>query len=370
MINQKREVSGYIMVMALLLVSMITMIVVVIFNKTMIAVPFTHIMIEDHKARILSKAGVALFNAQLCKPFVKKKSDVTKQQHEKETGEQSVDPDNYFLEQLFPVLNKWQSVFLKRDIDGIDAEVSFCICCEDGKINLNKMFDFEKKEFVGEKQKEGNYKLLLEELCKRLEKHLKTKDLFGSLEKFLKKQKVPLEDITQLLEIKEWAPWKNRVFYGKGTERLKSLTEQADQKEKASLYLTDIFTVATNHATIEPWVFSAGLMQLLGLVKSFDEKDAKKGSFKEHLKSFKKRVTWKTEWNNILKPIYQKELQSLPEHIDSFLSSTFSPTTFMVLCQAKVGRAIACSCAIVERTVRAKDEKQEYAIQIKKIYWI
>lgn len=370
MMNQKRNESGYIMIMALLLVSMITMIVVVIFNKTMIAVPFTQIMIEDQKARILSKAGIALFNAQLCKPFVKKKPDATKQQNQKESGEQPADPDKYFLEQLLPVLNKWQSIFLKQDIDGIDAEISFYISCQDGKINLNKMFDFEKQEFIGEKQKEGNYKLFLEELCKRLEKHLKTKDLFSSLEKFLKKQKVPLEDITQLLEIKEWAPWKNRVFYEKKAERLKSLTEQSDQKEKAPLYLTDIFTVATNHATIEPWVFSAGLMQLLGLVKPLDEKDAKKGSFKENLKSFKKRVTWKTEWNNILKPIYQKELQSLPEHIDSLLSSTFSPTTFMVLCQAKVGRAIACSCAIVERTVRAKDEKQEYAIQIKKIYWI
>lgn len=370
MISQKHNEFGYIMIMALLLVSMITMLVVVIFNKTMIAVPFTQIMIENQKAHVLSKAGIPLFKAQLCKPFVAKKQNAKQQGNESISGEQSADSDIYFLEQLLPVLNTWQTIFLKQDIDGIDAEISFYVCCEEGKINLNKLFDFEKKEFVGEKQKEGNSKLFLEDLCKRLEKQTKTKDLFVSLEKFLKKQKVPLEDITQLLEIKEWAPWKNRVFCEKKEERLKKMTEQGDQKGKPFLYLTDIFTVATNHVTIEPWVFSAGLMQLLGLVKSFDEKNAKKGSIKENLKSFKKRVTWKTEWNSILKPMYQKELQSLPEHIDSFLSSTFSPTTFMVLCQAKVGRALACSCAIVERTVRAKEEKQEYAIQIKKVYWI
>lgn len=351
---------GYIMIMALLMISMSTMLVTLMFNRGAVYNSFTRIMIDQEKAELLAQTGIEIFKAQLCKPYIKNAKKDSEPDKKNAPIDAETEGHKVFLEQALAVLNQWQTFPLKEAVDGVEGEIAIYISCEDSKININKSYDFEKHEFVGEKAVKGNYKTVLQELCKRLEKEIKAKDLFSALEKFLKKQSQPLEDITQLLEINEFAPFKKYLFY----EKIDGLPESKQ------VYLFDIFTVTTNHNTLEPWLLSQGLMQLFGFMPSFKENGGQKGALKEVIKNFKKRTTWKTEWNSILKPVYQKELQSLPENIDSVLSSAFSPTTFLVVCQAKVGRAVARACAIVERTVRAKEEKQEYAILIKKLYWL
>ena len=51
---------------------------------------------------------------------------------------------------LLPHLNKWQTFNLDKQIDGIDAKIKVCISSEDGKLNLNEVFNFETKEFKEE----------------------------------------------------------------------------------------------------------------------------------------------------------------------------------------------------------------------------
>jgi len=47
---------------------------------------------------------------------------------------------------LLPHLNRWQTFHLTKDIDGVDGTIYICISSEDGKLNINKAFDFDKNE--------------------------------------------------------------------------------------------------------------------------------------------------------------------------------------------------------------------------------
>ena len=48
-----------------------------------------------------------------------------------------------------PTLNRWQTFELTEEIDGLDGEIKLCITCEDGKLDLNQWYDFNKKKFIG-----------------------------------------------------------------------------------------------------------------------------------------------------------------------------------------------------------------------------
>ena len=140
-----------------------------------------------------------------------------------------------------PILNRWQTVKLDFAKDGIDGEIKICIMSEDGKINLNELYDFQKHAFVGSGKEQEELKKTLQEIFGNIKKASGTEGLFESLETFLKERDDKLRDITELLTIKAFANFKNDIFY---TPDHQSSTG----KEKKPLYLTDIFTLWTRQA--------------------------------------------------------------------------------------------------------------------------
>lgn len=350
--------SGYILVMVLIMTMTLTVIVSYLFNRGRMFVPFSTAMIEKEKAKILAISGIEIGKSMIGS-LKNEKSEKISSKDFAQKKDPETEESKQLLEQILPIINRQQTFELKESIDGIDGTVSICVMCEEGKIDINKIYDFENQQFVGEKNKEGNWKTTLQEIFKNIEKKTKEKKLFAAFENYLKERKIPLNDVTQLLEIKEFSFFKNQIFY------------QPEQSEKNLLYLTDIFTIDAEKNSLEPWLFSDSINGILGLPRAQkNDSNKRKTAVRDWLKLFSKSASWKTDWNMRLKPIYDKELQSLPEGIDSVLSKTFSPNRFSLLVLATVGSTTAHLYAIVERTVTTQKEKRMCEVMTKKLYWL
>ncbi|HXW85982.1 MAG TPA: hypothetical protein VEK38_01425 [Candidatus Bathyarchaeia archaeon] len=355
--------QGYILVFTLIIIAITTALATYVYNRGIIFFSYTSTILDQERARQLALGGVNIAYAQLNyqeKKDEKEKKGVADTGGEKEEKKDS--EEKAFLKRLLPTLNRWQEYSFSEDKDGLDGTVRFCVVCEQGKININSMYDFQKHAFIGdEKEEKGGNKVIVQNICSRLEKELKIKDLFASLEQFLKKREYPLNDITELLAIKDFVSFKGALYY-----------DPPQTKEKQyPLYLTDIFTVYSPDEKIEPWLLSDSVCGICGLGRvQFDDGQKRKKMVQEWTKPFTESTNWKDQWATILKPMYEKELQSLPEGIDSIFSTTFSPTCFSIIAEAVVGKAARRIWVVCERHKKEEQEKTEYEMRIKRIYWL
>ena len=367
--NKTKKQQGYILILTLLITSAAIAVVTYIFNRGSVHVPFMQTMIEREKAKMLAMSGVQIAIAQLSykMPEEEKEKRIEKKEKKPDLGKEA----KSFLKYLLPVINRWQEYELKEKVDGIDGQINVCIMCEEGKININQIYDFERLAFVGEKQKQGNWKLVMQEVCKRIEKIAKGKDLLQAIEKFLKARQYKINDVTELLTVKEFAIFKNAIFYEPLGPPLKSSNFVGSKKGKRPIYLTDIFTVWSQSSKIEPWLFSDSINGVFNLPRAqLGEINARKGRVEGWTKEFKQKTTWKDDWKKYMVPLYGKELRTLPKDIESMFSSTFAPTMFSALCYATVGKVTQRVFAILERTQHSQNDQIVYDVKIKKLYWL
>ncbi|HEB41865.1 MAG TPA: hypothetical protein ENI08_02505 [Candidatus Dependentiae bacterium] len=354
--------NGYILIFTLLITAATTAVVTYIFNRGIVYVPFMQLMIDQEKAKIIALSGIQVIASQLTYQEKEKREPRV----EKKTMPNQDNNEKKLLARILPTLNRWQTFQLKENIEGIDAQLQVCLMSEEGKINLNKIYDFSQHKFRGQEKKQENWKKILQEVFNRIEKINKGKDLFSSLEKFLSKQQQPLNDVTELLAIKSFITFKNDLFYDPPNK-----LEKKKRPTKQPLYLTDIFTTSSSKATLEPWLFSDSLDHLFGLKQAeFGDIKQRKKIVNQWLKNFKKTAKWKQDWNTQLKPVYEKELQSLPQSIDSILSTTFEPKMFSILSYATVGSVTQRLFVVVERIKSSQNGQTVYDIKIRKLYWL
>lgn len=332
--------SGYILTLTLLLIFLSMFLVVYIANKGSIFVPYANIAIEQKQSYVLAQGGVALAVSQIVSPKVAKK--------EQEKGKKPTQEDRIkdMLTIVLPSLNQWQEVNLKEEIDGIDGKIRFCIMSEDGKIDLNAFYDFEKGQFIDTDKTQNMFKELFEKI-----KAINGSDLLGAFEKMFKDRKFRFNDPTELLT-KEFASFKDHIFY-----------EPSEGKDR-KIYLTDLFTVWTGKRSLNPWLLSDSMSVIFGLT-SKDVAERKK-MVAQWLKPFKLNAQWQSEWDKLLKPLYGKEFNSIPKSLQPLLNSTFEANLFSVLSYATVGRVTTRLLAIVE----CPKSGQSTDITLKKVYWL
>lgn len=369
----KQVRSGYIMIFALFVITAIMILSTYVFNRSHIYFPFSRMALLREKAKCLTTGGLEIARAQLSKSFEKKQEKQEKQEQkesEKKEAPNAVDNENtMLLHTILPSLNRWQEYALTKEVDGIDGTVYVCIMSEEGKININHIYDFEKKEFTNISG--HNWKELIESICTSLEKVSGSTNLFKAFEKILKERKYPFNDATELLTSPEFASFKDLLFFEPpSTDSSRAVQEQKKEKH-AQLYLTDIFTVWTKQATVEPWLFSNSIAGLLGLPQAQpQESKSRKEKIGEWLKHFKQKSQWSTDWDVSMKVMYGKELRSLPKNIDSFMSTTFDPTFFSVLVYGQVDDVIQRVYGIMERVKHTEKDSIEYDVILKKLYWL
>ncbi len=358
----KQAKQGYILVLTLLLISISVILVTYMFNRGTVFVPFMRTMVEREKANVLALGGLQLAMSQLATQV---KLQETKDGKLQKISDEQIAKE--LLQTILPSLNQWQSFDLKEEIDGIDATLKMCIMSEDGKLDINQLYDFQKKKFIGEGQPKGDMKKIAKQLFITIEKSTGGKSLFQGFEKFLKERQYNIQDATELLTIKEFDVFKNKVFY----EPPSKGEAKKDSSKKRSLYLTDVFTVWSGKKTIQPWLFSDSMRGVLGIkkVESGDMKD-RKNIIKKWLKEFKLSWQWPDGWKKIFSPIYSKDFKSFAQGIDSVLSTKFEPQIFSVLSYATVGKVTQRLFAVIERKKVSNDKTVTFDITLKKLYRI
>lgn len=363
---KKHTQCGYILIVTLLMIAGMTAIGTYIFLRTSVFVPFMHTMYDREKAKMLALGGLQLGIQQLSQFDQPETQEGTSQQAsaKKET------PGNpkQFFARIMPLVNRWQTIQLQEKIDGIQGTIQLCLVCEEGKININRIYNFEKGTFNGQGQPKGDWQKLLIHVCRRIEEVLGGKDLFISLENFLKNRKYPLYDVTELLMIKEGETYpfdifRDHIFY--------QPPDKKTDHTKATIYLTDLFTIFSDKNSIEPRLFSDSLLGILQLPQTVALDIAKQTEqIKNIEKNFKTTSQWPQDWATQIKPFYEKELQSLMGGLDAILNTQFNPVYFSLFAYGTVGNVTQRLLAIVKRDERKRKGETGYDVVIKKIYWL
>jgi|SRR5579872_1215409 len=352
--------QGYIFMVTLFMVAGMTAVATYIYMRGTAYIPYMHTMIEQQKAKLVAMGGVQIGIRQLT--YVEQNTDAKKDGNKQAEQKTMSDAQQLYM-RIFPALNRWQVFELRKAVDGIDAVIRVCIMCEEGKLDLNQIYDFKRKQFKGQGATQADMKKVMELVCKRIESSMGMRELLPALERFLKKRGYPLNDVTQLVTIPEWSTYNNHLFY--------EPTEVSKPQAKPILYLTDIFTVYSGKMTIEPRLFSDAWLGIMGMPQALQGQVKERSELIQKLgKEFKQTVQWKTDWNTQLKPIYQKELQSLPKGLDSVLSVNFEAQQFLLRVESTVGKVTQRLVVVVDRAKKAQAEKAEYEGIIKKMYWL
>ena len=347
MMHTKNQ-SGYILMLTLALISLAMFMSVYIFTKGFTFSRFGKTMVDREKARQLAYGGIELAKSLLA---TVEKQPANQEQQKKEAAAKTTAASSdgaQLLKAVLPNLNKLQKFTLKQQIEGINGTLSLAIGSEEGKININRLYDFEKHEFVGQGQPNGDMRALFKELFALINEKVKV-DLFPAFEKFLKERKYPLNDVTQLLTIPGFENFKYNLFY-----------DPAGKQD--TIYLTDIFTLASSKKEIEPWLFSSSIKTLLQI-----KNQKEKISIDEVLKTFKEQNDWKNDWNKVMQPLYGIDYNSLPKGIAGLLNPAFGPKVFSVLSQATVSSVTVTVWAILERE-KGSGKDAVPIVHVRKVY--
>lgn len=344
---------GYIVPLVLMLISMAVIMVTAMYYRGTVFVPFMSTMLAREQAKFLALSGVQVAMGQLVQEIKQQPADKQKAvvPHEKE-----------LLENILPSLNRWQEFSLKRARDGIDGTIKISVSCEAGKIDLNRIYDFNAKKFRGEGQEKGDWRKIMQLLLERIQTMMPgTSNLFESLEGILRERRYKFNDASELLTRDAFSKFAGTMFYEPPLPGAKS---------ERPLYLMDLFTVYGG-ATLQPWVFSDSLLGVLGIKRAaVGDSNGRKEMTKEWLSKFTPTTNWSSQWNAILKPVYGVELQSLPNGIDSVLQERFDPSFFSVISYGTVAGITQRIYAIVERVKKTVNGKTHYEGKLRKFYWM
>lgn len=320
----KQLKPGYILMLTLATIALCMFISSYVFNRAFVFDRLSRTMINREKSRALAYGGIQLGMSQLA-------GGATEEKEQKAEGQQKASSDGQqLLKTILPVFQKAQKYQLKQAVEGIDGAIMLVVSSEEGKININRAYDFNAHKFLGEGQPNGDMKAMFKELFGLINQKLKV-DLFEDFEKFLKERKYPLNDVTELLTIKSFEVFRNIVFFNPTVQGF------ADK-----IFLTDIFTVNSSKKEIDPWLLSHSMKLLLQLNINVNAEDV--------IKNFKEQADWKNDWGKIFTPVYGRDFTALPKSIAALFNPQFSPKVFSILSNATVAQIPVTTLAVVERT--------------------
>lgn len=249
-----------------------------------------------------------------------------------QAGVDNVGIHKILLEKILPVVNKTQKFSLKEIDKDLPEQVNLTFFCESGKININGLYDLVNKKFHNEGIPGKDQKLFTHWLFDRIAVLTGKPSLFTPFVEHLKERKAPFNDVTQLLAIKEFAAcFQDAIFYQEDT------IKKTSDKNNSKIYLTDIFTVSSEHDTIQPWLLSPSVCALLDIAQANGDRAIleKKEEKKIDLSSFKLKSDWAKDWDVLLKPVYGVSYDKIPEQVRLMLLTEFSVTVFSVLITVK-----------------------------------
>jgi hypothetical protein len=334
--------KGYILFLLFSVLSVCSILISLCFSRTMVYQQLMNLVTTEQQCQQLALSSVGIAQAILTpQKEEKEKAQTTpeKQNNEKES------PEKKLFTQIFPYFNKEKKIKLTEKIDHFDATITISLQSEHGKLNLNSLYDFDKKKFINEGKPNDCRKLCIW-LFEKISQITGKPNLMTAFENILKKRELEFNDPLELLTDKD--------FKEQFTDNIFINFEAKNKK----LFLTDIFTVYTEaedtNKQLSPWLFSISWQTLL---------DLKTKESKEDIQTFIKKssgtLNWKEEsnssssspnaWNDGgFKDFYQKEYKDLPQEIKSILTTSFEANIFSLLVKARIAETVSSIFTIVK----------------------
>lgn len=342
--------KGSIIVIALLMISIILLLTHHLIRNVYVGSHFIQTMINRQKAEMLAHGGLTIAIAEL-------------------NHKDSPKAVSEFILRTLPHLNRWQTFQLHENIDGIEGQVKICISSEDGKINLNEIFDFKKQEFKKE------YDQFLKNL--EIPGKLKPGEVHARLLEYLKKRQRKLDDITELSAIDGFKHLD--IFY---SPPLPPMTKKEKFKPNETIAIQDLFTTWTKTDKINALWLSDALCGLFGFDRPMaHDAQRKKEAYKKIAETIKSDMAndWNINWN-ILQPIYgTKPKPELMNALKNIFSKEFETKVYSVLSYGKVGQAEETLLAIIKRVKKDEESgsdehksinKPKESFKILRLYWL
>ncbi|MGE0009477.1 MAG: hypothetical protein AB7F19_02960 [Candidatus Babeliales bacterium] len=378
--NNARSKHGYILILALSMLSLIMVIVTGLYNRATPFIFFDAIVIKREKALQLALSGVQVAMSQLAANVDEKKDQKTNQPltpsespSDLYRGAEKKGPSieeqrrTKLFKALMPTLNHWQKYPLTQAVDGIKGTLEICICAEQGKININEIFDFKAKKFINEGKPQGDMRKVMQSVFAKLSLYTKDKNLFGVFEKFLKQRHSKLHEVTELLRVKEFQDvFASRQFYEPPLQIKKDLPKG----KKQVVYLTDLFTIWSDQETANAWLLSDALCAVFGFNRvAYDDLKVRKQMTEQALEQKALSITsLDAVWPKGPQLLYGKELTAINTELKPLLSASFEPDTFSVISRGTVGDISQKIFAIIERRDPEGDRSTSFVI--KRLYVI
>lgn len=316
--------KGYILVFSFSILALCTALISLCIIKGITHKKFCQATIEREQLDNFALSGIAL--AQSFLSFASDNQTTSEQKNQTPTTSGQIEKENEdifekkLIERVLPVVNKPKLFMLKNIIADFPVQLKLTIFSEDGKINLNGLYDFIEKKFYDQgiegKDKKAYISWIFEKIAALEEKP----SLLEPFIKHLEQRKGPFNDVTELLQIPEFAQqFQDTVFY---------TTQNLDKNKKNRLFLTDIFTVTCKHDRMQPWLLSESIQALAGIKSEKNRLDKK--DKKIDLTKFSLQADWKNDWKMTLQPIYDLSYDQIPDQLRTMLSSSFSADFFSI----------------------------------------
>jgi len=304
---------------------------------------FTTVMVARQQAEQLAYSGIQLAISQLTP--VEEKDENSTEAVDKPKKQDQNKARMQVLKRVLPHLNRWQTFQLNEKLDQITGTIKFCISSEQGKLNINGIFDFKTMAF----------KKPYEELVQGLEMPpiLKRGEVHDRLLEFFKKRKKPLQDVSELLGVPGLQVLD--IFYSPPKNPAKNMVSLPNK----NVTLLDIFTVWTDNDKLYPLWLSDGLCALLGLRRPHaDDATLKKEMFKKVLSELKPEVVQNIDekWAAV-EPVFGEKTKTVSLLKNNF-AKEFGSTVYSVLSCGKVDEVECMLLAILkEQNVSKKPAK-------------
>jgi len=336
--------SGFILFMTFAMLALCTALVNMFMIKGIAHKRFTASLLKQQELVQFAIATTALgqsilaISAQELKPAEK---DSESQSTEKGSEKSSAPMlEKLLLEKALPLLNKTKKINFDQLDKSFPVVINLTFFCESGKININGLFDLVHKKFYDEGVQGRDGKLFATWLFDKIASLTGKPSLLQPFVEFMKQRKSALNDVTELLLIKEFAAcFQDAIFYSNDKVLAK------DEKNRKKIFLTDIFTVVSENDTIQPWLLSPSVCVLLGIMPTIEK--VEKSEKKIDLSKFQPKSDWSKDWQATLQPIYGIPYEQIPEGIRFILSTQFQAKIYSMLATVQLG-AIDSESMIVE----------------------
>ncbi len=360
-----RTSQGYILILALSMLSLVMVLVTGLFNRTTPFIFFDATVIKREKAKQLALSGLQIAMSQLAAHVEPKEEKAAPEPQTPKGPSLEEQRRTKLFKSVVPTLNNVQKFALTQALDGINGTIEICISCEQGKLNINELFDFKTKKFIDEGKGQGDMRKVMQSVFAKLTPYTKDKNLFAVFEKFLKQRHSKLHEVTELLRIKEFQEvFALRQFYDPPAQN-KDLVAKG---KKQAVYLTDLFTIWSDEQTVSAWLLSDALCAVFGFNRAqAEDVKARKQMVDQALEQKALSATSiDAMWQKGPQLAYGKELNAIDQELKPLLSPSFEPDVFSVMSRGTVGNISQKIFAIIER--REPEGDRSTAFVIKRLY--